>query len=841
MATDFLLHGHEYMYDLDWLVKVVKRHSDELAQIDQKIADAIKIGLTDERIQSIVEDIISNASGMVNVKIPPAELTPATGDGSANDTAAIQGCIDYVHEKGYGVVFFPAGKYLVNDLTLYDDIGIVGMGRYTTTLTASGGSANHILGGAASHVSICQIGLNGNMSNQVDNIDGIRLTGDDFLFEGLLIEQCYEGINLTMQHGPVQATDILIDRMGLSGVTLIGGHDAVFKDLWINNISSTTGQHAIECQAYDSSFTNVHINSVIPVGFVCGADSCVFEGWITGVTTPYRITGKNNNIRILAVENHEVWNHEHTENVPNKTLTTTDLEINSERATIEGGVAAIQTTDFIENSVNPMTYRTPIKINRRFSYVPMKDSTDNYKVLVGGDLKEDFQNVKDYGAVGDGITNDWQSITNALAAANSNGTVFFPPGIYLVDKKIILGGNITVMGSGYKNTVIKMADGGNQSIIGTPLDEYKRYYTQIVNIGFDGNGDNQTQGSCIEMYNASEMKIIDVRCQYPKDHGIYIGGTESIIPYLESILIRGKNGVSKGHGVYLDYGASDVWLVDVDCGWFDSGYGFLLSGAEASSLVNCQAWQCMGGIELYGSDRCQLTNCLTDKTYGYGILLQESSALELTNCFIFDSNTSKLQFDGMYILGSTNRQATSIAATNITVYDTQYGTNAGIHVGQQTNNVSIYNAQVFGNLKTPFWVETPGTFIDQNSLYGQNTITNIDVTNADYNLNLLEVCNTIINVYGTPTSERTITMPEKYKEFIVRNSTRYQLNVKMGTGTFGVPSLKSVLMFWTGATLETFVIPDYEAKLFNLSNQANQLSIQLAALEERVARLESPT
>lgn len=164
MATDFLLHGHEYMYDLDWLVKVVKRHSDELAQIDQKIADAIKIGLTDERIKSIVEDIISNASGVVNVKIPPDELTPATGDGSANDTAAIQGCIDYVHQKGYGVVFFPSGKYLVNDLTLYDDIGIVGMGRYTTTLTASGGSANHILGGAASRVSICQIGLNGNMS-----------------------------------------------------------------------------------------------------------------------------------------------------------------------------------------------------------------------------------------------------------------------------------------------------------------------------------------------------------------------------------------------------------------------------------------------------------------------------------------------------------------------------------------------------------------------------------------------------------------------------------------------------------------------------------------------------
>lgn len=423
MGTDYLLHGHEYMYDLDWLVKVVKRHSEELAQIDQKIADAIKIGLTDERIKAIVEDIISNASGVVNVKIPPDELTPATGDGSANDTAAIQGCIDYVHNKGYGVVFFPAGKYLVNDLTLYDDIGIVGMGRYTTTLTAGGGSANWILGGPASRVSICQIGLNGNMSNQVDNIDGISLTGDDFLFEGLLIEQCYEGINLTMQHGPVQATDILIDRMGLSGITLIGGHDAVFKDVWINNISSTTGQYAIECQAYDSSFTNVHINSVIPVGFVCGADSCVFEGWITGVTTPVRNTGNNNQIKNYGIEKVEAWDDSVTETTSTKTLNVTTTNINGEAVKAD--------------LTDTLWYKTPVQ-GDAYNTIPMKsiDGTP-YNLLVENEHSKwigssMFINAKEAGAIGDGVTDDTEALQNAL----NIGDVFIPSGTYLINGQL---------------------------------------------------------------------------------------------------------------------------------------------------------------------------------------------------------------------------------------------------------------------------------------------------------------------------------------------------------------------------------------------------------------------
>ena len=51
-------------------------------------------------------------------------------------------------------------------------------------------------------------------------------------------------------------------------------------------------------------------------------------------------------------------------------------------------------------------------------------------------------NVKDYGATGDGSTDDRTSIINAISALGANGgTVFFPPGRYRINSTITVNGN----------------------------------------------------------------------------------------------------------------------------------------------------------------------------------------------------------------------------------------------------------------------------------------------------------------------------------------------------------------------------------------------------------------
>jgi hypothetical protein len=58
-------------------------------------------------------------------------------------------------------------------------------------------------------------------------------------------------------------------------------------------------------------------------------------------------------------------------------------------------------------------------------------------------------NVKDYGAKGDGTTNDSGAITSAIAALTTGGTLYFPPGDYLVNTTgFTLSQGIQVVGSG---------------------------------------------------------------------------------------------------------------------------------------------------------------------------------------------------------------------------------------------------------------------------------------------------------------------------------------------------------------------------------------------------------
>jgi hypothetical protein len=64
--------------------------------------------------------------------------------------------------------------------------------------------------------------------------------------------------------------------------------------------------------------------------------------------------------------------------------------------------------------------------------------------LTEEDLIAETTDVRSFGAVGDGVTNDTVALQNAIA--NSNGYVFFPPGVYL--GRISLPSNTTVFGYG---------------------------------------------------------------------------------------------------------------------------------------------------------------------------------------------------------------------------------------------------------------------------------------------------------------------------------------------------------------------------------------------------------
>jgi hypothetical protein len=67
--------------------------------------------------------------GLYNVKDP---AYGATGDGTTDDTAAVQAAIDAAYTAGGGTVWFPPGTYMCNTLTLKEKVCLEGACRETT-------------------------------------------------------------------------------------------------------------------------------------------------------------------------------------------------------------------------------------------------------------------------------------------------------------------------------------------------------------------------------------------------------------------------------------------------------------------------------------------------------------------------------------------------------------------------------------------------------------------------------------------------------------------------------------------------------------------------------------
>jgi hypothetical protein len=120
-------------------------------------------------------------------------------------------------------------------------------------------------------------------------------------------------------------------------------------------------------------------------------------------------------------------------------------------------------------------------------------------------------NVLDYGVVADGITNNSVALAAALAAVPTNGTLYFPAGVYC-GYLLVWRGDITIMGSGSASTILKLPtscptitvpweSGG--TITGLPnvievgecaLGNIANAYSNVVvkNITLDGNYTNNT-------------------------------------------------------------------------------------------------------------------------------------------------------------------------------------------------------------------------------------------------------------------------------------------------------------------------------------------------------------
>lgn len=282
-----------YYEVLSKVTKTLNELIENNNNIPDYVAQMIREYITSGAIGEVVRDIL--ADFMLNVKNPPYGITPAVGDGSADDTAAIQGCIDYAAENGYGCVYIPYGKYLVSPIEAKDNVSIFGYDRYSTGLYLKGGSNNALIYGNAENFGIYNLELNGSAGVQVYDVPVIELSGTNNLFSNLLINECYKGIVYNGSEGHLQIDNIVFGDCAEQGMNISGDVDVQCTNVEFNNLARLSNSPLVSI-ASDNGYYLINSKATCDTCVSVSGNGNMITGFIENSVNPFVDTGANNYI-----------------------------------------------------------------------------------------------------------------------------------------------------------------------------------------------------------------------------------------------------------------------------------------------------------------------------------------------------------------------------------------------------------------------------------------------------------------------------------------------------------------------------------------------------------------
>ena len=185
------------------------------------------------------------------------------------------------------------------------------------------------------------------------------------------------------------------------------------------------------------------------------------------------------------------------------------------------------------NTDSPLQYSEPYYLNKKYNAIKMTSNSGNdYEVLVKGeniDYGDLVINVKDFGAIGDGISDDTNSIQNALNSVGTDGksVVWFPRGTYICNGALVNSDTVIV---GY-GASLKTVTANN--IMRNNSDGTSGGYSANSNIriiGLDFSSNNTYNCTLLTFGHCFDVSIID--CSFHDISGwhmIEINGCRNVV------------------------------------------------------------------------------------------------------------------------------------------------------------------------------------------------------------------------------------------------------------------------------------------------------------------------
>lgn len=143
------------------------------------------------------------------------------------------------------------------------------------------------------------------------------------------------------------------------------------------------------------------------------------------------------------------------------------------------------------------------------------------------------ENVQDYGAAGDGQSDDTNAIRTAAAAAGSGGVVYFPAGTYVVGKNSNSPlkyddswGELTFQGEAYDSTTIRLASGHSSwhFLFQSESGQFPGARFEQLTLDANKSGNGQAPGShCLYIENGSgTLTLRDTVVANPINAGVLV-------------------------------------------------------------------------------------------------------------------------------------------------------------------------------------------------------------------------------------------------------------------------------------------------------------------------------
>lgn len=285
----------------------------------------------------------------------------------------------------------------------------------------------------------------------------------------------------------------------------------------------------------------------------------------------------------------------------------------------------------------------------------------------------DYYNVKKYGVIGDGVTDDTaaiQALLTTVGASTKGGVIYFPSGTYLISSALAIPatgvGAVSIRGNGIGNTIIKRKStytSGDLLYITTSIVLSPLNYFSVQDITFQNTGATVTSGAAIHItarpYVAlSAVEILDgYDCCLIDGNSTNVWIDKSIFMQTQLVAMNSGLTCTGGHQTNIIITNS---LFSGQSAYLDTSmmtYGVYVGCSDGFQILNC-FMSAKQGIRIDGGGGqstldVRVNNCIFDScsVLGVNITGTASGGKLFTDISILDSHISPLYSTGFVTVG----------------------------------------------------------------------------------------------------------------------------------------------------------------------------------------------